>query len=123
MGDTDKNWWPSSFAHWPSDVAREATLESFVESFARLGYERCDDASLENGHEKVVLYAKPAVTGTMVPTHAAKQLPNGWWTSKLGQVEDIEHEKPEDLSGPTYGSPVLFLRRPLVTVTSSRTLQ
>ena len=28
---------------------------------------------------------------TPVPTHAARQLANGWWTSKLGPSFDIEH--------------------------------
>ena len=46
-----------------------------------------------------------------VPTHAARQLPNGWWTSKLGPSFDIEHATPEAVAGGVYGDPVLFLSR------------
>lgn len=45
------------------------------------------------------------------PTHAARQLENGKWTSKLGQLEDIEHEL-DGLVGDKYGIVVTILRRP-----------
>jgi hypothetical protein len=45
-------------------------------------------------------------------THAARQLDNGKWTSKLGQLEDIEHESLEALSGAVYGSVVQVLKKP-----------
>lgn len=37
-----------------------------------------------------------------IPSHAARQLPNGRWTSKCGQAEDIEHDL-RDLEGRLYG--------------------
>jgi len=46
------------------------------------------------------------------PTHAARQLPSGRWSSKLGPMEDIEHEL-QDVTGSVYGSVVLVLKRPL----------
>jgi hypothetical protein len=39
-------------------------------------------------------------------------LPNGRWTSKLGEREDIEHSL-HDLTGMVYGSVVLVLKRPI----------
>ena len=45
------------------------------------------------------------------PTHAARQLPDGRWTSKMGHLEDIEHRVVDDVNGPQYGSPVRFMRR------------
>lgn len=44
-------------------------------------------------------------------THAARQLPTGKWTSKLGRSEDIEHTTPEAVSGTTYGAMVCFMGR------------
>jgi hypothetical protein len=83
------------------------TLEVFREAFARLGYEACDHEDPEPGFEKVALFARE---GT--PAHAARQLPNGRWTSKLGKREDIEHAL-HDLTGLVYGSVVLIVKRPL----------
>ena len=44
------------------------------------------DESLEPGFEKVALYALGGV-----PKHAARQLSSGRWSSKLGDLEDVEH--------------------------------
>ena len=46
---------------------------------------------------------------------AARQLADGYWTSKLGHDEDIEHDMPEDLAGGIYGAVVLFMSRPRQT--------
>ena len=46
-----------------------------------------------------------------VPTHAARQMPSGRWTSKLGFREDIEHDL-HAVSGDLYGTVVLLLKRP-----------
>lgn len=50
------------------------------------------------------------------PTHAARQLPSGAWTSKLGEWEDIEHDTLEALEGSegrgeAYGRVALILKR------------
>ena len=73
--------------YWPLGVRREVTIAAFVEAFQSLGYETCTEGNLENGVIKVALFADEAGK----PTHAARQLPDGCWTSKLGELEDIEH--------------------------------
>jgi len=60
--------------------------------------------------EKVAIYARK----DGVPIHATRQLTNGAWTSKLGKIEDIQHEKPEDVSSESYGEVVRIMRRPSV---------
>lgn len=45
--------------------------------------------------------------------HAARQLPTGAWTSKIGNLEDIEHAELDALAGPLYGSPAVVLSRPI----------
>lgn len=98
-------WWPGRF--WPKDVPAAETRLAFVRAFATKGYEECAGSELEPGFEKISLYEKMGR-----PKHAARQLPNGTWTSKLGLEYDISHEL-DGLSGKQYGKPVLFMRRPL----------
>jgi hypothetical protein len=87
-------------------VPREERLEAFRLAFATLGYEVCGDDRLEAGFEKVAVFARLGV-----PKHAARQLPGGRWTSKLGESEDIEHAL-DDLTGTLYGAVALVLKRP-----------
>lgn len=65
-----------------------------VELFLAAGYELCGDGSLEDRYEKIAIYAKDGE-----PTHAARQLGDGRWTSKLGKYEDIEHDSLDALYG------------------------
>src|SRR5262245_23525351 len=83
--DTSQWWWPVGGVPWPPSVARELTLDAFVAAFQTLGFDAGADEALEPGVEKVALFTDAAG----VPTHAARQLPTGRWTSKLGQAEDI----------------------------------
>jgi hypothetical protein len=110
-GDTARWWWPDlggdMGAFWPSGVPQEESLEAFAAAFATLGYAICSDELPEPGFEKVALFAEAGM-----PTHAARQLPGGRWTSKLGLAEDIEHDL-YAVSGELYGNVVLFLKRPL----------
>ncbi len=111
-GDTADWWWPDEggrpkSSRWPAGVPRVLTLEAFREAFATLGYAVCEREEAEPGFEKIALFA---LTG--MPKHAARQLPNGRWTSKLGPMEDIEHEL-HDLTGMVYGSVVLVMKRPV----------
>ncbi|MEK0192863.1 DUF7689 domain-containing protein [Microcoleus anatoxicus] len=48
------------------------------------------------------------------PQHASRQLPNGKWTSKLGQYEDIEHNYLEGLEGSIYGEVSCVMKRRLI---------
>jgi hypothetical protein len=111
-GDTERWWWPDpgdDAAYWPSGVSREETLAAFVATFATLGYHLCESDQPEAGYERVALF-----TGSDgVPTHAARQLPSGRWTSKLGMREDIDHAL-HDLSGDVYGAVTLVLRRAVI---------
>lgn len=96
--------------YWPSNAPREETIEAFVRAFATLGFVECADGALEQGVEKVAIYAE-MIAGTPSPTHAARQLSDGRWTSKIGELEDIEHTTPEAVNCAVYGAPVRFLRR------------
>ena len=106
----DTAWWepdPLDLYYWPYDVPRQPTLEAYTQAFRTLGYTPCDTAKVEAGFEKIAIY----VDNTGRPTHLARQLPDGKWTSKLGKLEDIEHPTLEGLTGSVYGSVRLILRR------------
>ncbi len=109
-GEQDRWWWPDAndIGYWPADVPREETIDAFIRAYQTLGFASCDDATLEPGSEKVAIYA---LAGK--PIHAARQLSNGRWTSKLGNCEDIEHTL-DGLTGSTYGSVVQIMRRPRI---------
>lgn len=108
--DTMRWWWPdpnpeNTAAYWPEGLAREESLEVFLAAFATLGYSPCPEDSLEAGYSKIAIFAVDSV-----PTHAARQLPNGFWTSKLGRLEDIEHDL-SAIQGDIYGTVAAVLRR------------
>ena len=112
-GDDTDWWWPDpdpdSNNYWPDTAPFEETLSSFRVLFGSLGYRECATAELEPGFEKVALFAD----ADGWPTHAARQLPNGNWSSKLGRWQDIEHQSLYALAGSAspYGNVVLLLRR------------
>ena len=89
-------------------LPQEEELQSFIALFQEYGYEICASPDLERGFEKVAIYA----LGNE-PTHAARQLASGWWTSKMGyDGVDIEHGAVHAVEGPGYGRAVVFLKRP-----------
>ena len=74
-------------------------------------YEPCESSHVEDGHQKVALYE---VQGQA--KHAALQMPNGRWRSKMGRGPLIEHRSPESLSDGIYGEPTVFMRRHRSTI-------
>ena len=111
-GETDRWWWPpvsGSFAYyWPPNILLQETLDAFVEAFGVIGFSPCGDPHVEQGYEKIALY----VGSRGKPTHTARQLPDGRWTSKLGSGQDIEHEL-DGLTGSLYGAVAQILKRPI----------
>ncbi len=104
--DEEHWWWPDEDSYWPEGVVREETIAALVAVFETLGFLPCNGPLLEEAFVKVAIYA--ALDG--IPTHVARQLPSGLWTSKLGQLQDIEHRL-EDLGGSLYGHCTYYLKR------------
>lgn len=86
-GDNE-NWWepdsPGGY-YWPPNIPREYTLASYQLAFRRQGYRPCGSGDVEEGYEKIAIFADDAG----VPKHAARQTEDGRWTSKLGQGPDM----------------------------------
>lgn len=108
-GDASRWWWPdpSGSSYWP-EIRREETLAAFIQVFAGIGYQACISRELEAGVEKVAIF----VDSGLAPTHMARQLPSGEWTSKCGRAEDLTHPL-EALEGEVYGTVAQIMRRPV----------
>ena len=105
----DDRWmWPGGveqkiadgFHYWPDDVDDTADVAAFISAFEKKGFSVCDNDDFEPGYRKIALYVKK---GTTECTHAARQLNNGKWTSKLGRLYDIQHGTPYTIEGDSYG--------------------
>ena len=107
-GEKTRWWWPDpmNIYYWPPGVERRQVVGAFMEAFRTLGYRECSSGVKERGFEKIAIYADHAG----VPVHLAKQLDTGNWSSKIGSLEDMEHDM-EGLSGVSYGEIVIFMKR------------
>ena len=86
-------------------------MEAFLRAYGTLGFTLCFDGTFGAGIEKIALYGKGS-PGAEIPTHAALQLENGEWTSKIGPFEDINHATANAVDGPVYGRVICYLARP-----------
>jgi hypothetical protein len=112
FGRKDRWLWPDEDVDgvevWPQNSKGDVSIRTFIEAYKLQGYEVCDSDELETDMEKVALYAYP---DTDECTHAARQLTDGMWTSKLGPSFDICHSSPYTIQGRLYGMVVCILRR------------
>ena len=108
-------WWQPTIGkgiYWPPSVPLwNESIWNYAAAFATLGYVECHDASLEEGWEKIALFAT-LENGELIAQHAARQLRDGMWTSKLGDFEDIIHMTLEAVSCDEYGVDLLYMKRP-----------
>jgi len=106
-GESARWWWPDpqGTCFWPHGAPREESLAAFIDAFRSLGYETCSDGALEAACERIAIFALHGV-----PTHVARQLTSGEWTSKLGRSVDLSCALSE-LEGEVYGTVAQFMRR------------
>jgi hypothetical protein len=114
--DSTHWWWPvppglvptRAGVYWPPGVPQTGALSDFQEAFELRGYEVCSEIAHEPGFLKVAFY----VDASGDPTHAARELPSGEWTSKLGDWVDVTHGNPDGVGGTSgYGTVALVMRR------------
>lgn len=106
-GDT-RYWDTAKGYYWPPGALREYSVFGWASAFRLLNYRPCDSRELEAGIEKIAIYEHAGK-----PTHVARQLESGEWTSKLGPDEDIHHNTLQALEGdpPAYGEVVHVMKR------------
>jgi hypothetical protein len=109
-GDTANWWWPRDPYYWPPSAPRTLTMDAFCAAYKMCGYECCHDGSVEIGFMKIAIFGKQNVLGNVVPTHAARQMADGRWMSKLGVHQDIEHSAIDNVACPSYGVAIIYMR-------------
>lgn len=103
----DSKWWDALPGYyWPDGTKRSFSVDGLIKAYAAHGFVSCNDASMEAGFEKIAIYGDRRGY-----QHAARQLPNGKWTSKLGKLQDIEHNLAESLEGDEYGEIRQIMKR------------
>ena len=93
-------------SYWPFQTVSVNPLEAMVLACRENGYEKCAGPDLEAGFIKVAIYVGPEG-----PRHIAIQLESGHWASKLGALEDIQHDTLACLEGKEYGKAQVFLKK------------
>jgi len=102
----DIKLWPNCVDYkWVEGVPTPDHISSFIELYKTIGYNVCVDGLLEDTYEKICIYES-----NKKPTHAARQLPSGKWTSKLGNNIDVEHDE-LSLEGGYYGNISVYMKR------------
>jgi hypothetical protein len=94
---------------WFPGIDREWTFANIRKIFAKHGYiYETDDRSYDPFWQKVAFYCDHSG----VPIHFARQLESGFWTSKIGRLNDITHFTLECLeASDNYGPIKLILMR------------
>lgn len=108
VGDIGQKWVSGAVVrgyYWPPGVGTDDTPDQWAEIFRRHGYDLADNSDHEIGFEKVAIYAD--AEGAQ---HVARQLQDGNWSSKLGNLSDIEHARLEVLEE-QYGKVARILKR------------
>lgn len=107
--DPTQWYWPDKENHWywPEIIPRKERIDCFIALFDSICYRKCKNGDKEKGFTKIAIF----VDQTGVPTHAARQLPNGYWTSKLGKGIDVKHTI-FGIDGGIYGSVAVYMKRP-----------
>jgi hypothetical protein len=106
-GDTSV-WWepdPMGVCYWPRGVPRAYSVKAYRAAYRKIGYKDVSDENLDPALNKVAIYTKQGY-----PMHAARQLDDGRWTSKLGKNVDIEHDI-RGLDGIQYGTVEIILKK------------
>jgi len=112
---SDRWMWPRSgetncldgVLYWPDGIIDSEDVTAFVEAFKLKGYNLCDSWEHEEGYRRIALYVEKGTSCT----HASRELSTGKWTSKLGQLPDIQHGNPFSIEGIAYGRVYCIMKR------------
>jgi TIR domain len=107
-GDETRWWSPDPEGYWPID-GEALTMGGFLRAFETLSYRVCPEGKVEDGYEKIAIH----INELGQPTHAARQIKSGLWTSKLGSLQKVEY-KDVNVLNPLYGNVAVFMKRPFV---------
>lgn len=102
-----RRWWEPDIdgCYWPHSLGDGYRLADYLALFESLGFVRCPDGSLEDGREKIAIYATANDF-----EHVAFQRSDGEWSSKLGPLNDIRHAQTDSLVG-RYPPVAIYMAR------------
>jgi hypothetical protein len=106
IGAADVCWDAGPGGFWPDGIPNDGSVLAAVRFFEGFGYTIAANSELEKGVLKIAIYGDDQGY-----THAARQLADGRWSSKLGKLQDIEHIKMENLFGRRYGTVVQIMEK------------
>jgi hypothetical protein len=116
--ETSRKWDPTAIGldgqimppyYWPPGVPVFATTRALEEAYATLGYSPCDNGDAVPGVQKLVIYGERGEW-----KHVARQTASGRWTSKMGDLADIEHDDESAIEdGLWIGDVESYLSRPI----------
>jgi hypothetical protein len=93
---------------WPHGIERELSIPAIRKVLAHFGFNKeSNNAEWEEGFLKVAVF----IDADGVPSHYARQLENGKWTSKFGELIDVEHDDLECIKCVEYGEPRFYFMR------------
>lgn len=92
---------------WPDGVDMDTKKESLIAAFKAVGFSMANDNKIEEGYDKVVLFAKGDDW-----KHAARIIDDEVEYSKFGQGWDATHGH-NVLSGASYGYEYAYMKRPI----------
>ncbi|MGZ5481192.1 MAG: DUF7689 domain-containing protein [Pyrinomonadaceae bacterium] len=104
-----RRWDFTKGAYWPPGVKRLSGIAYLVGAYLAEGFSVSNQSacqSYDSTSDSIVLYER-----NLIGMHAARLLANGMWSSKLGDLEDVQHKTPEDISGTRYGNPIVYMKR------------
>lgn len=105
-GIDNRRWDLHPSYYWPPHAKRDRSQDALIEAYEQCGFAKCSTGVFEEGYLKIALYAKDGLW-----THAARQLDDGNWTSKLGDLEDFTHYSVGAIEGPGYGKVYCYMKR------------
>jgi hypothetical protein len=91
-----EQWWAPGVDgyHWPLP-SHDDSLTNFMALFRSLDFEECFDGVLQPDMEKIAIYGNDDEF-----EHVAFQRADGSWSSKLGELGDIRHDRLDSIAGP-----------------------
>jgi hypothetical protein len=89
LGDCQRWWWPQVYgdnlqSYWPPDADPQESMAAFIRMYQLHGFELCAGAEAEDAFIKIAIFIE---SKEGLPAHAALQLPNGKWISKMWDQE------------------------------------
>jgi hypothetical protein len=107
LGITDVPIWPIEEKPytWPNNLPLIESMENFIAFFKIHGFEHWTNEKPKKGYELIAIFEKDGL-----PTHISRLLKNGYWTSKIGILEDVQHSL-FAISGGIYGEVSIFMKR------------